>query len=114
MKRGELYRVRRPPGDPKPARVFVVVSRQPLIDSSYSTVVCAPVFTHWHGLPTQIAVSTAEGLKHESTIQCDGLMSLEKSRLTDYVGELTGDKLCELDNALLIALGITTTARSSA
>ena len=34
MRRGELYRVRRPPGDPKPARVFVVVSRQPLIDSS--------------------------------------------------------------------------------
>src|ERR1700730_6118782 len=45
MRRGELYRVRRPPGDPKPARVFVVVSRQPLIDSTYSTVICAPVFT---------------------------------------------------------------------
>jgi len=106
MKRGELYRVRRPPGDPKPARVFVVVSRQPLIDSTYSTVICAPVFTHWHGLTTQLPVSAAEGLKHESAIQCDGLMSLEKARLTDYVGELTADKLRELDNALLIALGV--------
>ncbi len=111
MKRGELYRVRRPPGDPKPARVFVVVSRQPLIDSTYSTVVCAPVFRHWHGLPTQVAVSTAEGLKHESAIQCDGLMSLEKSRLTDYVGELAADKVRELDNALLIALGISSSSR---
>jgi mRNA interferase MazF len=45
MRRGELYRVRGPPGDSKPARVFVVVSRQPLIDSNYSTVICAPVFT---------------------------------------------------------------------
>jgi mRNA interferase MazF len=106
MKRGELYRVRRPPGDPKPARVFVVVSRQPLVDSTYSTVICAPVFTHWHGLPTQVAVSAAEGLKYESAIQCDGLMSLEKSRLTDYIGELTADKLHELDNALLVALGV--------
>src|ERR1700761_5373034 len=88
MKRAELYRVRWPGGDPKPARVFVIVSRQPLIDSTYSTVVCAPVFTHWHGLPTQVVVSAAEGLKHESAIQCDGLMSLEKSRLTGYVGEL--------------------------
>jgi mRNA interferase MazF len=114
MRRGELYRVRRPPGDPKPARVFVIVSRQPLIDSAYSTVICAPVFTHWHGLPTQVAVSAAEGLKHESAIQCDGLMSLEKSKLTDYVGELTTEKLRELDNALLIALGIATSARSSA
>lgn len=106
MKRGELYRVRRPPGDPKPARVFIVVSRQALIDSTFSTVVCAPVFTQWHGLPTQVFVGTAEGLKHESAIQCDGLMSLEKSRLTDYVGELTFDKLRELDDALLVALAL--------
>jgi len=106
MKRGELYRVRRPPGDPKPARVFVVVSRQALIDSTFSTVVCAPVFTQWHGLPTQVSVGTAEGLKHESAIQCDGLMSLEKSRLTDYVGEVTFDKLRELDDALVVALAL--------
>ena len=33
-------------------------------------------------------------------------MSLEKSRLTDYVGELAPDKLRELDKALLLALGI--------
>jgi len=92
MRRGELYRVRRPPGDPKPARVFVIVSRQALIDSTYSTVICAPAFTQFHGLPTQVPIAAAEGLKHESAIQCDGLMSLEKSRLTDYVGELASDK----------------------
>src|ERR1700690_1991765 len=106
MKRGEFYRGRSPPGAPKPARVFVVVSRQPLIDSTFSTVVCAPVFTQWHGLPTQVSVGTAEGLKHESAIQCDGLMSLEKSRLTDFVGELTFEKLLELDDALLVALAL--------
>jgi mRNA interferase MazF len=88
--------------------------RQPLIDSAYSTVICAPVFTHSHGLPTQVVVSAAEGLKHESAIQCDGLMSLEKSKLTDYVGELTTAKLRELDTALLIALGIMAGTRSSA
>jgi mRNA-degrading endonuclease toxin of MazEF toxin-antitoxin module len=38
-------------------------------------------------------------------------MSLEKSRLTDYVGELAPDKLRELDNALLVALGIPTRTR---
>jgi mRNA interferase MazF len=112
MRRGEFYRVRRPPGDPKPARVFVVVSRQPLIDSTYSTVICAPVFTQWHGLPTQVPVNTVEGLKHGSAIQCDGLMSLEKSRLTDYVGELATEKLRELDRALLVALGLPTGTRT--
>jgi mRNA-degrading endonuclease toxin of MazEF toxin-antitoxin module len=38
-------------------------------------------------------------------------MSLEKSRLTDYVGELASDKLRELDSALIIALGLPTSAR---
>jgi mRNA interferase MazF len=98
--------VRRPPGDPKPARVFVVVSRQALVDSNYSTVICAPVFTQFHGLPTQVDVGIPEGLKHESAIQCDGLVSLEKTRLTDYVGELNSDKPGELDGALSLALAL--------
>lgn len=106
MRRGELYRVRRPPGDPKPARVFVVVSRQALIDSTYSTVICAPVFTQFHGLHTQVGVGISEGLKHDSAVQCDGLVSLEKTRLIDYVGELSSDKLVELDRALSLALSL--------
>jgi mRNA interferase MazF len=106
VKRGELYRVRRPPGDPKPARSFVVVSRQALIASNFSTLVCAPIFSERHGLPTEVPVGIAEGLKHASAIQCDGLMSIEKARLTDYVGELSAAKLRELDSALASALGL--------
>ncbi|MGO9831864.1 MAG: type II toxin-antitoxin system PemK/MazF family toxin [Myxococcaceae bacterium] len=112
MRRGELYRVRRPPGDPRPSRVFLIVSRQSLLDSSYSTVICAPVFTQSQGLPTQVAIGAAEGLKHESAIQCDGLLSLEKSRLRDYVGELGPDKLRELEDALLVALSLKETSSS--
>jgi mRNA interferase MazF len=104
MKRGELYRVRRPSGDTKPARTFVIVSHQALIDSKYSTVVCALVFSEHLGLPTQVPVGPTEGLKHESAIQCDGLMSLEKVRLTDYVGTLGSIKLGELTRALQLAL----------
>jgi mRNA-degrading endonuclease toxin of MazEF toxin-antitoxin module len=38
-------------------------------------------------------------------------MSLEKSRLTDFVGELAAEKLHELDDALLVALGLPNVAR---
>ena len=42
MNRGELYRVAHPSArDPKKYRVFVVVSRQVLIDSRFSSVICA-------------------------------------------------------------------------
>ena len=46
----------------------------------------------------------AEGLKHDSAIHCDSLISLEKSRLTDFVGELSSVKGEELNRALLKAL----------
>ena len=105
MRRGELYRVRRPSADEtKRSRVFVVVSRQLLIESRFSTVICAPVYTVYDGLSTQVQVDIGEGLKHSSAIHCDELVSLPKGILTDYVGSLSATRLQELDQALLVAL----------
>jgi mRNA interferase MazF len=67
-------------------RVFVVVSRQ--------------------ALSTQVRAGTAEGLKKESSIHCDDLVSLPKSALTNYVGSLKTDALARLDMALMVALGL--------
>jgi mRNA interferase MazF len=106
MRRGEIYRVHRPEGDPKRYRSYVVVSRQALIDSRYSTVICAPVFTDGDGLQTQVSVGQNEGLKHESWVACDNLRSLRKTELTQFVGSLSGSKLDQLDEALRIALAI--------
>jgi len=105
MRRGELYRVRRPSSrDPKKFRVFVIVSRQILIDSRFSTVICAPIYTTYEGISTQVAVGVDEGLKHDSSIHCDELVSLPKSVLTNYIGKLTPNKLHLLEKALKIAL----------
>jgi len=106
VKRGELYRVRRPGGDPKRSRVFAVVSRQALIDSAFGTVVCVPAYSGRHGMETQVQVGAEEGLKHESALYCDALVSLPKHRLTDFVGALPSAKLRDLDRALVAALDI--------
>lgn len=105
MRRGELYRVKRPSSqDPKRSRVFVVVSRQILIDSRFSTVICAPVYTVHEGLSTQVPVGTDEGLKHDSSIHCDELVSLPKSMLTNFVSALPTQKMLLLNKALKTAL----------
>jgi mRNA interferase MazF len=106
MRRGEIYRVLRPEGDVRPARTFVVVSRQTLIDSSYSTVICAPIFTNGSGLSTHVQVGPNHGLKHDSSIICDHLRSLHKTDLTHFVGTLSYAKLAELDEALRVALAL--------
>ena len=107
MKRGELYRVYRgSKSDPKDYRVFVIISRQVLIDSKFYTVTCAPIYTSCDGISTQVQVGIEEGLKHNSSIHCDELVSIPKNLLTDYVGKLSWEKLTELKSALLIALDI--------
>jgi mRNA interferase MazF len=106
MRRGEIYRVHHPGDDPKLYRSFVVVSRQVLIDSRFPTVICAPIFTRGHGFSTQVSIGLNEGLKHESWILCDNLISLRKEQLTRFVGSLALSKLEELDRALKMALAL--------
>jgi mRNA interferase MazF len=98
----------RKPGsrDPRKQRVFVIVSRQALIDSRFSTVICAPVYSRHDGLSTQVRVATAEGLKNESSVHCDELVSLPKSALTNYLGSLKAAALRELNGALAISVGL--------
>lgn len=107
MKRGELYRVAHPSArDPRRFRVFVVVSRQVVIESRFSTVICAPIYTAYDGLLTQVPVGVDEGLKHDSSIHCDELVSLPKSALTYYISTLSPPKIQALNRALRIALDL--------
>jgi mRNA interferase MazF len=106
MRRGELYRVHQPPGDPREHRIFVVLSRQWIIETRFSTLICAPVFTKGQGLATQVSVGINEGLKHESWILCDGLTSVRRAELTQYVGSLSPARLAEVDRALALALDL--------
>ena len=84
----------------------MVVSRQVLIDSRFPTVICAPILTRGHGFSTQVSVGIDEGLKHESWILCDNLVSLRKVQLTRFVGSLARFKIQELDRALKMALAL--------
>ena len=107
MRRGELYRVSKGSrSDPKKSRVFVVVSRSVVIESSFSTVICAPIYSSYNGLSTQVLVGQGEGLKHESSIHCDELISIQKTALTDFVGRIDQSKLPELNRALAVAVAI--------
>src|SRR3972149_966952 len=107
MKRGDLYRVYKGTShDPKKFRVFVIISRQVLIDSRFSTVICAPVYSSYDGLSTQVRIAIEEGLKHESSIHCDELVSIPKSSLRHFIGSLAPEKVEQLNQALRDALAL--------
>ena len=107
MKRGNLYRVEKPSKrDPKGFRVFVIVSRQRFIEARFDSVICAPIYTNCIDLPSEVAVGVDQGLKHDSCIRCDELMSIPKSVLTNFIGSLSPQKIQELNQALKVALEI--------
>jgi mRNA interferase MazF len=82
------------------------VSRQVLIESKFSTVICAPVYSAHQGLSTQVRIGVDEGLKHDSRIHCDELVSLPKSTLTNYIGTLSSEKIQGINRALRPALDV--------
>ncbi len=114
MRRGELYRVyKASTQDPRQFRVFAIVSRQTLLDSRFSTAICAPVYSSFEGLSTQVPLGVEQGLKHESSIHCDELVSIPKVSLTHFIGSLSSSITDALDRALAIAVGLNQTADSS-
>jgi mRNA interferase MazF len=107
LKRGDLYRVyKESKHDPKNYRVFVIVSRQALIDSKFLIVMCAPIYSNYLGISTQVPIGIDVGLKHDSSIYCDEIISIPKSALTEYIGTLSETKIDEINKALAIALEI--------
>jgi len=107
MKRGDLYLVYKGArNDPKDQRVFVIVSRQECIDKGFSSVICAPVYSNYRGFSTQVEIGINEGLKHDSAVFCDDLISLPKRILTNFVGHISDIKMEEVNAALRIALAI--------
>lgn len=107
ISRGDVYLVSpSPKGDPRRRRAVVVVSRQTLCASKANNVVCAPINTHTWGNSTEVEVGDEEGLKHDSVVNCDQLILLPKSALTNYLGTLPLAKKTALNRALRIALDL--------
>ncbi len=107
MKRGELYRLEKPSkSNPKKFRVYVIASRHNLTATSFPTLICAPIHSNFIGLETGVEIGISEGLKHDSSIRCDELISVAKSDLTNFIGSLSPNKIQELNQALKAALDI--------
>ena len=102
--RGDLYRVRSPRSDVKPARTYLVVSREDFLVTRYSTAICVPIYTAGGTSECELRLGEAEGLKHISFARCDEMTSVRRDQLTDFVGTLASGRLAELNRALAVSL----------
>lgn len=102
VSRGEIWQCRF--GQPDKKRPVVVLTRQEVLGLIH-TVMVAPITSTIRGLPSEVGVGVAEGLKHESAVNLDHVQTLEQSRLVGFVGHLGANKMRQLCRALAIAVG---------
>jgi mRNA interferase MazF len=102
VSRGEIWRYRF--NAPDKRRPVLVLTRQEVIGLLH-TVMVAPVTSTIRGAPSEVVVGVKEGLKHESAVNLDHVQTVERARLTGYVGQLGPDRMREVCRALSIAVG---------
>ena len=101
MNRGEVWlaqvgRKRRP---------VVVLTRNEVLDVR-ALVTVAEVSTSIRGLASEVELDhESAGLRDTSVVNCDGVHTIPQSMLTTYVGDLDGDALRRVCEALTYALG---------
>ena len=105
VSRGDIWLYRFKAPDKR--RPVVVLTRQEVIPLLH-TVMVAPITSTRRGAPSEVPVGVSEGLKQESAINLDHVQSVERARLTTYVGAVAPAKMRDVCRALAIATGCAT------
>ena len=101
-RRGEIWLYTfKPPDKRRPVVVLTRESVLPLL----RTAMVAPVTSTIRGLPSEVLVGVAEGLKGDSAVNLDWVQTVEQQRLKHYLGSLDDSKMAQVCRALAVATG---------
>lgn len=116
MKRGEIYMasIERKKGSETGGKRPVVVIQNDIANKYSPVVICAPI-THrlkHMDLPTHVFLK--DELKFPSIIQLEQITTLDKSKFGMRICKLSSERMKEIDDAIMISLGLMVTARKGA
>jgi mRNA interferase MazF len=102
MRRGEIrwYRFRRP--DKK--RPVLILTRDSVMDV-LGEVTVAPVTSTVRDIPSEVVLTTADGVPRECAINLDHIQTVPRGRVGALVAALPTHRMREVRSALLFALG---------
>lgn len=107
MRRGEIWSLAGGGeflSKPRPA----IILQDDFIDDLITITVC-PLTTDWeHGAEMRVSIEPSEqnGLDAPSRIMVDRITTVRKSRLGSKIGELNGEELDRLNQAIVVFLGL--------
>ena len=87
-------------------RPVCVLTRDSVI-AALDRVTCAPITRTIRGIPSEVEVGPAHGLREDAVINCDNIVTVGKHRLDQHpVGTLDELSRAKLDRALRFSLDI--------
>lgn len=102
MNRGEVYDIDWPGLGLRPA---VIVTRPTAIPHLTSVTVVL-ITTRVRGLPTEVELGAANGLRDGSVANCDNVLTVPKTAIATLRGTLGPAEMRALDDALRIAFAL--------
>lgn len=111
MKRGEVWMVDfgTPSGPEQSGRRPAIVMQEDGVTPALTTVIVLPLTTNVRrlALPTTVLIPAGEaGLLQDSVALCHQIQVRGKARLLACLGELSPERLTEVQDCLLTALGM--------
>jgi mRNA interferase MazF len=100
VRRGEVWlaEVGRKP------RPVVVLTRDEVLDVR-ANVTVAEVTTQARGLTVEVAIGSEAGTDEPSVVNCDGVHTVSKRRLTRRIGVVDPEVLTDVCTAVAVAIG---------
>ena len=108
-RKGEIWLVNFNPGrgsEQKGIRPALIIQND--IGNQYaSTTIIAAITTTIKKYPVTVLISPGEsGLKESSMVNLAQILTIDKSRLIKRLGQMEGNKVHEVDDAIKVSLGI--------
>lgn len=102
MRRGEVrwYRF----GRPDKKRPVLILTRQSAL-GFLGEVTVAPITSTVREIPSEVALTKADGMSHDCAINLDHVQTVSMARVGQLIATLSSSRLTEVRSALLFALG---------
>jgi mRNA interferase MazF len=101
VNRGEVWWLEHPDAGRRPACVLTRQAAIPVL----SSVLIAPATRTVRGIPTEVTLTTADGMPESCALSFDNVATVPKALLTERVAQLSDARLEEVCRALRTAAG---------
>lgn len=103
MKRGEIrwYKFQAP--DKK--RPVLILTRDSIIEY-FGEVTVAPITSTIRDIPSEVLLTTSDGMPTECAVNCDHLHTVSKGHIGELITVLSPEKLYAVRRSILFALGL--------